>query len=84
MIGLRSWVLRVKILRVSYLSLSLASGHKYFGTALSFLNDILHLLFLALLRHAVLNKMSDIFILIGLFLIVYSWDQRLCKFKLNS
>ena len=73
MIRFRPWVLRVEPFRVLDLSLSLAGWHEYFSAALGLLDDVLSLLLLALLWHAVLEKSLKIIIFIGL---VLAWQER--------
>lgn len=83
MVGLGSWIFRVKVLGILYLSLSLASWHEYFCTSLSFLNNILHLLFFTLFWHTIFNEASDIFIFIRLILISDFRNKGLSQLLLN-
>ena len=83
MVGLLSRVLRIKVLRVFDLSLSLTGRHEDLCTALGLLDDVPGLLLLALLRHAIFNKVLKVVIFIRLFLARQSRDIRQCELLLD-
>lgn len=83
MVGLLSRVLRIKVLRVFDLSLSLTGRHEDLGTALGLLDDVPGLLLLALLRHAIFNKVLKVVIFIRLFLAREGGDLWQCELLLN-
>jgi hypothetical protein len=82
-VGLLPRVLRIKVLWVFDLSLSLAGRHEDLGTSLGLLDDIPGLLLLALLRHAIFNKVLKVVIFIRLFLARQRRDIRQCELLLD-
>ena len=77
MIGLRPRILGVKVLGIFDVSLALFGRHEDLSAALSLLHDVLGLLLLPSLRHAVFNKAGDdVFVLI-LLLKLREWQLLL-------